>query len=125
MASATGIPEENPATQGRGEDEPLLGRAGDASQQDGKGIQFNFVLGTPTVSSHTRHALNADPTLPGTAIIAQAGIWIVRGPQVFVKIPEFTDKLPAHRHRLGLRLYCASLPLLCTSCMSTVLIMMP
>jgi len=47
MASATGIPEQNPAQQGRGEDEPLLGRAGDASQQDGKGIQFNFVLGTP------------------------------------------------------------------------------
>ncbi|CAF9913093.1 MAG: hypothetical protein ALECFALPRED_008630 [Alectoria fallacina] len=58
MASATGIPQENPATQGQAEDEPLLGRAGDASQQDGKGIQFNFVL--------------------GTAIIAQAGIWIVR-----------------------------------------------
>ncbi|CAF9930506.1 hypothetical protein IMSHALPRED_008199 [Imshaugia aleurites] len=57
MASATGIPQENPATQGRGEDEPLLGRAGDASQQEGKGLQFNFVL--------------------GTAIIAQAGIWIL------------------------------------------------
>ena len=51
MASATGIPEENPATQqqGRGEEEPLLGRAGDASQQDGKGVQFNFVIG---MSSH-------------------------------------------------------------------------
>ena len=60
MSSATGIPEENPATQGRGEDEPLLGRAGDASQQDGKGIQFNFVLGKPAVLSHTGHAKNAD-----------------------------------------------------------------
>ena len=53
MASETGIPEENPATQGRGEDEPLLGRAGDASQQDGRGIQFNFVLGTFAVPSST------------------------------------------------------------------------
>ncbi|MCJ1224957.1 hypothetical protein MMC12_001604 [Toensbergia leucococca] len=50
--------EENPPTQDqRPEDEPLLGRAGDASQQDGQGIQFNFFL--------------------GTAIVAQAGIWIL------------------------------------------------
>ncbi|MCJ1252762.1 hypothetical protein MMC24_000568 [Lignoscripta atroalba] len=56
MASATGMPE-NPDLRGRGEDEPLLGRAGDASQQDGRGIQFNFVI--------------------GTAVIAQAGIWIL------------------------------------------------
>ena len=46
MSSATGIPEENPAVNHRSaEDEPLLGRRGDASQQDGKGIQFNLVLG--------------------------------------------------------------------------------
>lgn len=50
MSSATGIPQENPAVEGRGEDEPLLGRAGDASQQDGKGIQFNFFLGKPSTS---------------------------------------------------------------------------
>lgn len=60
MASATGIPEENPATQGRGEDEPLLGRAGDASQQDGKGIQFNFVLGISAIPSHKPHTKMAD-----------------------------------------------------------------
>lgn len=60
MASATGIPEENPATQGRGEDEPLLGRAGDASQQDGHGIQFNFVLGTSAIPFHIRHIKIAD-----------------------------------------------------------------
>jgi len=41
----------------RGEEEPLLGRAGDASQQDGNPIQFNLFL--------------------GTAIIAQAGIIIL------------------------------------------------
>ena len=40
-------PEENRAPQqGLGEDEPLLGRAGDASQQEGRGIQFNPVIGT-------------------------------------------------------------------------------
>lgn len=47
MASATGIPQDNPVAEGRGEDEPLLGRAGDTSQQDGKGIQFNFFIGQP------------------------------------------------------------------------------
>ncbi|KAL6715163.1 hypothetical protein ACLMJK_007427 [Lecanora helva] len=57
MSSATGIPQENPATQGQAEDEPLLGRAGDASLQEGKPIPWNLVL--------------------GTAIIAQAGIWIL------------------------------------------------
>ena len=52
MASATGIPESNPATnRGDGADEPLLGRAGDASQQEGKGLQFNFVLGEPSIQS--------------------------------------------------------------------------
>jgi len=43
MASATGIPEERVATSR--EDEPLLGRPGDASQQEGQGLQYNFVLG--------------------------------------------------------------------------------
>lgn len=45
MSSATDIPAENPATQGTAEDEPLLGRAGDASQQGGKTIAWNLVLG--------------------------------------------------------------------------------
>jgi hypothetical protein len=86
MASATGIPDSNRSTtNGREEDEPLLGRAGDASQQDGKGIQFNFVLGTlipssPPLplspSSQVTTNTNNTPTT-GTAIIAQAGIWIL------------------------------------------------
>lgn len=55
MASATGIPESNPTASQRGdEDEPLLGRAGDASQQDGKGIQFNFVLGITSITTAPR-----------------------------------------------------------------------
>lgn len=41
---------------GRGEDEPLLGRAGDASQQQGGSMLNNVLI--------------------GTAVIAQAGIWI-------------------------------------------------
>lgn len=55
MASATGIPERRVAAPT--EDEPLLGRPGDASQQEGQGLQYNFVL--------------------GTAMLAQAGIWIL------------------------------------------------
>jgi hypothetical protein len=43
MASATGIPERN---QARTEDEPLLGRPGDATQLPQQGLQFNFITGT-------------------------------------------------------------------------------
>ncbi|KAF2760144.1 hypothetical protein EJ05DRAFT_536318 [Pseudovirgaria hyperparasitica] len=57
MASATGIPERNPASTGYGEDEPLLGRAGDASQQKDKALPYNLIL--------------------GTAPIAQLGIWVL------------------------------------------------
>ncbi|KAL8744372.1 MAG: hypothetical protein Q9190_003368 [Brigantiaea leucoxantha] len=57
MASATGIPEHQNANGGRGEEEPLLGRAGDASQQQNEPLQFNLVT--------------------GTAVIAQIGIWIL------------------------------------------------
>lgn len=45
MDSATGIPESRNQDDGRGEDEPLLGRVGDASQQEDQGLQFNFVIG--------------------------------------------------------------------------------
>lgn len=34
------------ANGGRGEDEPLLGRAGDASQPEDQGLQFNFLIGS-------------------------------------------------------------------------------
>ncbi|GAB7365984.1 hypothetical protein MBLNU230_g7311t1 [Neophaeotheca triangularis] len=42
---------------GMGEDEPLLGRAGDASQQEGKPLYHNFIV--------------------GTGVVAQAGVWIL------------------------------------------------
>ena len=44
MASATGIPDVVPQ-EGLGEDEPLLGRAGDASQQEGRPLYFNLIIG--------------------------------------------------------------------------------
>ncbi|KAI9692802.1 MAG: hypothetical protein M1820_009350 [Bogoriella megaspora] len=53
MASSTGIPQNNP---GLSEQEPLLGRPGDASQAD-KPLYYNFAIGTATV--------------------AQAGIWVL------------------------------------------------
>lgn len=55
MSSATGNPQDNPRSQDRDgvrdgdrdgdEFEPLLGRPGDASQKDGKAIQYNFIIG--------------------------------------------------------------------------------
>ena len=57
MASETGVHEDTSAFTGRGEDEPLLGRVGDASQQHGQPIYHNFII--------------------GTGIVAQAGIWIL------------------------------------------------
>ncbi|PMD61896.1 uncharacterized protein K444DRAFT_558573 [Hyaloscypha bicolor E] len=53
MASAAGIPDVV-AQEGLGEDEPLLGQAGDASQQEGRPLYVNLII--------------------GTAVIAQAGI---------------------------------------------------
>ncbi|KAI9737361.1 MAG: hypothetical protein M1834_009515 [Cirrosporium novae-zelandiae] len=78
MASATGVPGQVPGMNVNGnglsrreadeeeeareqeqdqEQEPLLGRPGDASQKVGKGVQFNLFI--------------------GTAVLAQAGVWIV------------------------------------------------
>lgn len=54
MASSTGVPEHNHA---HAETEPLLGRPGDVTQKPSEGLQWNFVT--------------------GTAMIAQAGIWIL------------------------------------------------
>ncbi|KAE9962649.1 hypothetical protein BLS_010176 [Venturia inaequalis] len=56
MASATGIPESVPGVQAD-ENEPLLGRVGDASQKDGKPLYYNLTI--------------------GTAVLAQAGVWVL------------------------------------------------
>lgn len=45
MASATGVPQVHPHEAGYGEDEPLLGRIGDASQQEGRPIYYNLIIG--------------------------------------------------------------------------------
>jgi hypothetical protein len=57
MASATGIPPNAAAARGQSEEEPLLGRQGDASQAEGQSLIYNVWI--------------------GTAPIAQAGIWIL------------------------------------------------
>jgi len=57
MASATGIPSNAAAARGQSEEEPLLGRRGDASQSEGQPLYWNLWI--------------------GTAPIAQAGIWIL------------------------------------------------
>jgi hypothetical protein len=57
MASATGIPSTSAAARGQSEEEPLLGRRGDASQPQGQPLYHNLWI--------------------GTAPIAQAGIWIL------------------------------------------------
>ncbi|KAJ5687725.1 hypothetical protein N7455_006773 [Penicillium solitum] len=57
MASATGIPQDHPATIVSREDEPLLGRPGDVTQQPDESIYRNLFT--------------------GTASVAQAGIWIL------------------------------------------------
>ncbi|TID22455.1 cytochrome b561 [Venturia nashicola] len=56
MASATGVPERVPDVQ-TDENEPLLGRVGDASQKDGKPLYYNLTI--------------------GTAVLAQAGVWVL------------------------------------------------
>lgn len=45
MASATGIPERINGVRGAGEDEPLLGHRGDASQMEGQSLAFNLWIG--------------------------------------------------------------------------------
>lgn len=37
--------QEEQRVPGMGEEEPLLGRPGDASQKDGKPLYYNFVIG--------------------------------------------------------------------------------
>ena len=68
--------EEDTRRRSGAEEEPLLGEPGDAAQREEKGIQFNLVIGK-------RQCLSLDSVaetlivLLGTAVIAQAGIWIV------------------------------------------------
>jgi len=61
MASVTGIPERIPAEEAEvnghdrpveevGDDEPLLGRRGDASQPEGKALYYNLIIGTGVVA---------------------------------------------------------------------------
>lgn len=74
MASATGVPEQNPALQ---EEEPLLGRPGDVTQRPGQGLQFNFVKGTGRATLSRSLSNGSRLTVVTTAILAQAGIIIL------------------------------------------------
>ncbi|KAI4133681.1 MAG: hypothetical protein LQ338_000010 [Usnochroma carphineum] len=62
---------------GRGDEEPLLGRAGDASQQEDQGIQLNFVIGNTQTKLLPQILNTMLKTRSGTAVIAQVGIWIL------------------------------------------------
>jgi hypothetical protein len=52
MASVTGIPGAA-ILRDAGEDEPLLGRAGGASQQEGKSLWYNLIIGLSSSSIPT------------------------------------------------------------------------
>jgi hypothetical protein len=86
MASATGIPDAAVHRQGLGEDEPLLGRIGDASQQAGRPLHHNLIIGTAVVAQigivlltasvwagvflHPLMLFSAHPILNSTALFA-------------------------------------------------------
>lgn len=81
MASATGVPENVNTARGASEEEPLLGRRGDASQMDGQPLYWNLWLGksAPELVEDSSKVCGRYLTrvCTGTAPIAQAGIWIV------------------------------------------------
>ncbi|KAL9036353.1 MAG: hypothetical protein Q9214_006173 [Letrouitia sp. 1 TL-2023] len=77
------------ANGGRGEDEPLLGRAGDASQQEDQGLQFNFLI--------------------GTAVIAQVGIWLVSSLMLTYPTTSANPTFPAYRDSMGISFHTSSL----------------
>lgn len=76
MASATGIPEQNPASS---EQEPLLGRPGDATQKQDQALYFNL--------------------WNGTGILAQVGVWILAAIVWVSSRCSVTDYF-SDRHRL-------------------------
>lgn len=54
MASATGIPDQAIVPEDVGEEEPLLGRRGDASQREGHPLRQNLLLGMPSIPQTVR-----------------------------------------------------------------------
>lgn len=76
---STSVPEVHPEEVSRlnlglSEDEPLLGRIGDASQRDGKPLYQNLILGLP-LSLPPLSPTQLTP--PGTAILAQLGLLLL------------------------------------------------
>ncbi|KAI9746157.1 MAG: hypothetical protein M1818_000838 [Claussenomyces sp. TS43310] len=73
MASANSIPDAHPQqidpqSAELGDDEPLLGRAGGASQPEGRALFHNLIIELGILKS------NPSLTDPGTAVIAQGGL---------------------------------------------------
>ena len=79
MASATGIPPTAAAARGQSEEEPLLGRRGDASQMHGQPLYYNLWIGMCR-GEDVVLVEKVPNKRAGTAPIAQAGIWIVSIP---------------------------------------------
>jgi hypothetical protein len=77
MASATGIPDQAivPPEESVGEDEPLLGRPGDASQKEGRPLYQNLIIGKFTKSPDSDK--DVSNSHPGTAVLAQAGVLLL------------------------------------------------
>jgi hypothetical protein len=73
MASATGIPDVTADSHqpGVGEDEPLLGRAGDASQPEGRALYYNVLIGKSFPQTHQQTSTKPST---GTAVITQVGL---------------------------------------------------
>jgi hypothetical protein len=61
---------------GMGEQEPLLGRPGDASQQDGLPLYHNLIIGTVMLHAGLCKATILT-SFAGTGAVAQAGSWIL------------------------------------------------
>ncbi|KAF2007694.1 hypothetical protein P154DRAFT_478843 [Amniculicola lignicola CBS 123094] len=84
MASATGIPEDINTLREAGEDEPLLGRRGDASQMEGRPLLLNLWIGMCVLAavvwgaifSHQLIFFSSHPLLnsAGLLLITQAAL---------------------------------------------------
>ncbi|KAK6440348.1 hypothetical protein LTR95_003429 [Oleoguttula sp. CCFEE 5521] len=85
--------QEEQRVPGTSEEEPLLGRSGDASLEEGKPLYYNLVL--------------------GTGVVAQAGVWIVSPPpSTSQTVQSANEMFPAHSNSLGRNLQFPSLQLL-------------
>lgn len=76
MAS-TDYPEDGITNPIPNEEEPLLGPNGSVTQKDTTPIYYNFLTGWFFVFKLVRHEFLRLDLAAGTAVVAQAGIWVV------------------------------------------------